>query len=449
MKSKSSFPGRAGRKLLSWIGLGGAEAKMRGAAESWLETADKVWNFRRDVLPAKDVAELRARTEELRTRYREEADAGKLRQAIEALEPVLKRTGGAIFPKSALVENVEFFLVAAIVIIGVRTYFVQPFKIPTNSMWPSYYGMTPDIYVQPEDSPGALKQAARFVLFGARHHEMIAPESGTISVPVGYGRFADGDGKLLYETVPARSWLIFPTTNREYQINVNGTPVKVRVPADFDGFDQVIQKTFGVTAAQLERAAASSERRNSAVGWVALDRPAQQGRAFVSFDEVTGDQLFVDRVSYHFVRPQVGQGFVFATGHIPGIAVVFGDQYYIKRLIGTPGDTIEVRPPVLWRNGAPITGAAAFEKNGKAEAPYRGYVFGPTEGRPLDSPLRAKYLTAAGETVTVPQGNYFAMGDNSNNSFDSRYWGFVPAKEVVGRPLFIYFPLSKRWGPSR
>ena len=49
----------------------------------------------------------------------------------------MRRTGGAIYPKTALIENVEFFLVAAIVILGIRTYFVQPFKIPTNSMWPT------------------------------------------------------------------------------------------------------------------------------------------------------------------------------------------------------------------------------------------------------------------------------------------------------------------------
>ena len=59
---------------------------------------------------------------------------------------MLRRTGGAIYPKSSLVENVEFFLVAAIVILGIRTYFLQPFKIPTNSMWPTYNGMTPEAF---------------------------------------------------------------------------------------------------------------------------------------------------------------------------------------------------------------------------------------------------------------------------------------------------------------
>lgn len=440
MPTQAHFLNRGGKKLLAWIGLGGAETKAREEAENWLELADKVWAFRRDVLSERDRAELRSRTEELRQRHHAQEEASRLKQSVAALEPVLKRTGGAIYPKSALVENVEFFLVAAIVIIGVRTYFVQPFKIPTNSMWPSYYGMTPDVYHRPEDVPGPLSKAARFVFFGARHQEITAPESGTIAVPVGIARVSEGGGKLPYDTVPAKSWFVFPTTNREYTIYINETPVKVQVPQDFD-FDWAFQEMFGLTPAQLEEAAYRSPRRHGNYGLVTLDRRAEAGKAFLSFDVVTGDQLFVDRFSYNFVRPKVGQGFVFFTGNIPGIASVMGEQYYIKRLVGTPGDTMQIKPPVLWRNGQPITGAPAFAKNAQRVEGYQGYVH-------IDA-TRGQYLLADDEALTVPKDSYFAMGDNSNNSFDGRYWGFVPAKEVVGRPLFIYFPFSKRWGPSR
>jgi len=437
---ESHFLSRAGQTLLSWIGLGGAEAKMRANAENWLELADKVWHFRRDLLTTREAGELRQRTDELRQRYRDHADAAKLKLGIESLEPVLQRNGGAIYPKSALVENVEFFLVAAIVIIGIRTYFVQPFKIPTNSMWPSYYGMTPEVYHRAEDVPGPLSQAARFVMFGARHHEVIAPASGTITVPVAAGAVAIGGGKLVYGTVAAHSWFVFPTTNREYVIYVNETPVKVEVPQDFD-FDLMFQEAFGLTAAQLADAAAASPHRNGNLSWVTLDRRAELGKAFLSFDVLTGDQLFVDRFSFNFIRPTVGQGFVFSTGNIPGIARIFGDQYYIKRLVGEPGDTMQIKSPVLWRNGRPITGAAAFDRNARLVAPFRGYVHAPTE-------IGAQFLLTDEETLTVPANSYFAMGDNSNNSFDGRYWGFVPAKEVVGRPLFVYFPFSRRWGPT-
>ena len=49
----------------------------------------------------------------------------------------------------------------------------------------------------------------------------------------------------------------------------------------------------------------------------------------------------------------------------------------------------------------------------------------------------------------VPESSYLALGDNSMNSFDGRFWGFVPAKDVVGRPLFIYYPFTRRWGPAK
>src|SRR5581483_1181354 len=96
------------------------------------------------------------------------------------------------------------------------------------------------------------------------------------------------------------------------------------------------------------------------------------------FDILTGDKLFVDRFSYHFVRPHAGSGMVFRTGDNPAIAYSAGvppplDEYYIKRLVGVPGDTIEIRQPVLYRNGAPATGSEAFRLNNGRVPPYRGY----------------------------------------------------------------------------
>ena len=451
MTPKFHLLNRGGKKLLGWIGFGGAEAKARADAENWLELADKVWAFRRDLLPERDAAELRSRTGELRTHYQGHAEPTKLKQAIGALEPVLKRTGGAIYPKTALVENVEFFLVAAIVIIGVRTYFMQPFKIPTNSMWPSYYGMTPEVYPSRADEPGALAVAARAVIYGATAHRLDAPGDGEILIPIG-GQ--DSLGYVHNRVVPGHSWLVFPTQLKEYTLFVDDRPVKVRVPLDFD-FDWVIGDAFFPTGRQFTRpalgeqlqalvAAGQTEVRSidgEPVRCVRTGRKVRAGDRVLAFDEITGDQLFVDRVSYHFMRPKVGQGFVFFTGNIPGIMSVYGEQYYIKRLVGVPGDTLQIKPPVLWRNGAPITGAPAFAKNAQRADRYQGYVH-------VTDP-RAQYLLTDEDTLTVPKDSYFAMGDNSNNSFDGRYWGFVPGKEVIGRPLFIYFPFSKRWGPSR
>lgn len=429
------------------------DKKMRENAGNWLELADKVYHFRRDLLAPAQLGELQSCRAELQALVKEKAGAEKLKLAIERIEEVLRRTGGAIYPKSALVENVEFFLVAAIVILGIRTYFVQPFKIPTNSMWPTYNGMTPEVFKTPADEPGTGVELLRRVAFGATPHRLDAPVAGEVLVPV-YG----GARTLVHcATVPGRTWLVIPTDVRQYTLIVGDQLVKTRVPMDFD-FDWAVYEAFFAENAQdaytSQKLATKIEQKlrtkqfvearidGQTIACVRTGRTVRAGERFFSFDELTGDQLFVDRFSYHFMRPSVGQGFVFRTGNIPDIARSQGDQYYIKRLVGVPGDTLQIKEPAIWRNGSPISGAGAFEKNARRQERYSGYFNGPiAQG--------ARYLLTPDETLRVPENAYFAMGDNSGNSADGRYWGFVPAKDVVGRPLFVYYPFARHWGPAR
>jgi signal peptidase I len=411
------------------------DRKMRATAEHWIELAERVWHYRRDLLTEPETQRLLGHTQEVREAVRTRQDAAKLKLLVERLEETLRQVGGRVYPKTSLVENVEFFLMAAIVILGIKVYFVQPFKIPTNSMWPSYYGMTPEVYPKGEPAPSLARQAARFVLFGAVHHELVAPESGTIRVPVRYNDMFGSDGRVAFDQVDGRKWLVLPTKVRQYLFYVNETPVKLQLPLDFD-FDLAVREAFGVTSDQMIRLAQRSARSGGGIRWVDLPVKAEAGKSFLSFDVMTGDQLFVDRVSFHFFRPEVGQGFVFRTGNIPEIAKDYGDQYYIKRLVGRPGDVLEVKEPALWRNGAPITGAKAFEMNANREGKFRGYTYAP-ESQAM--------LLQRGTTAKVPANFFLALGDNSLNSADGRYWGYVPAKDVVGKPLFIYFPFTSRW----
>ena len=107
-----------------------------------------------------------------------------------------------------------------------------------------------------------------------------------------------------------------------------------------------------------------------------------------------------------------------------------------------PGDTLQIRPPVLYRNGAPITGARAFYDNNNRVGKYRGY----TNTDPRNPGI---LLTSPEQTHTVTKNGYLALGDNSNDSADSRYWGEVPKKDVTGRPLWVFYPFGSHWGPPR
>lgn len=420
------------------------EKKMRESAGNWLELADKVYHYRRDVLTEAQMGELQSHRAGLRGLLKERAGAEKLNLAIQRLEEVLRRTGGAIYPKTALVENIEFFLVAAIVILGIRTYIVQPFKIPTNSMWPTYNGMTPEAFAKPQDEPGMAAQALRFLAFGAQPKRVDAPAEGEILIPLQIGE--DRAMVQLKAEVPGRTWLVFPTKLKEYRLWVGNQEAVVRVPLDFD-FEWAVRDAFFPDiknpvsgGADLLRLLAAQREKPTHGGAYLLrtGKHVRKGERVLSFDIITGDQLFVDRISYHFMRPSVGSGFVFRTDHIPRIGM---EQYYIKRLVGTPGDTLEIRSPVLMRNGEPIRGSIAFQKNETRSDRYGGYFNPPP-------PPSGQFLFR-GEAVKVPPRSYFAMGDNSGNSQDSRYWGFVPAKDVVGRPLFVYYPFTKHWGAAK
>ncbi|MGH8016870.1 MAG: signal peptidase I [Opitutaceae bacterium] len=398
--------------------------RARRDAQNWLHVADKVYHFRRDELPLPELQAIQQASTELRLRLRERADAARLKMGMERLEGCLRRSGGAYYPKSTIVDYAEFFLVAAILFLGIRAFFVQPFKIPTNSMWPSYYGMTAEVYTDPEEEPNVLGRVFRLAAFGALARRVDAPVSGEIRIPL----VARGDGSFeaQSEKVGTRRWLVLPAVGKRYVLYVGSTPVRVTVPADFT-FERVLQEAFP----DMKLAARTVGRLMVETG-----RYVKAGERVLSFDIMTGDQLFVDRVSYHFVRPEVGDGFVFRTGSIRGIeaGAEFTDKFYIKRLVGLPGDTLEVRAPALYRNGEPITGADAFQYNAEQIPPYPGYT--------------SKGLLEEGEMIVVPPDSFFAMGDNSPNSSDSRFWGFVPEEDVVGRPLFIYYPFTRRWGPA-
>lgn len=424
------------------------QSRARHDARNWLHLADKVVHFRRDQLPQPEVQALQQAINDLTLRLRERVDAAKLKMAIERLEGCLRRSGGAYYPKSSLVDNVEFFLVAMILFLGIRAFFVQPFKIPTNSMWPSYYGMTGEVF-EPDAAPGLAAQALRLAVFGAAPYRIKAPAAGKVQIAL------NPAGGLYLESSRMRRWLLFPTDAYDVVLFVGETPVRLTVPADFridrvlndaffagrrDGLALAIQDQHRRGTLQEHRLQAGGDGRGGAVRVLLLDsgRHVAAGELALAFDLLTGDQLFVDRLSYHFVRPAVGQGVVFRTDHIANIEPASGkrfvQRYYIKRLVGVPGDTLEVHAPTLFRNGDPIEGADAFELNSRRERRYPGY----TAWADLE----------AGQHVKVPPGSFFAMGDNSPESSDSRRWGPVPAADVVGRPLMIYYPFTRRWGRS-
>ncbi len=423
-----------------------AAKKLRKRARDYADMARKIINYRKDVLPAEALAEL----EGVWSQAREMADERKLTperlgEAEGEWDPVLRRHGGRIYPKTFWSDNVETFMVAAIVVLGIRAFFLQPFIIPTNSMYPTYSGMVHRIYEQ-EERPNLLLKPLRFVFLGARHREVVAESSGRVRIP--FQLVSDARGKTsvraLYELVDARKWLVIPTKNKRYPVFVGDRAAYFDVPTDFDA-DTVLLDRFYPEARswsdvlEAERVTGRLRMESGGRGWLTPPGPDYEvGETVLSFDILSGDALFVDRFTYHFFPPETGDPIVFRTGGIKGPRGSLGDKYYIKRLAGTGGQTLAISEPVLFNNGEPADQAEAFVNNNEEKDGYGGYVAGWPGMRYLDP----------GTVFEVPEDHFFALGDNSRNSQDSRYWGSFDEKRVIGRALFIYYPFTRRWGPA-
>jgi signal peptidase I len=448
----------------------------RETASALLHHAKKVWCYRRDTFSEEDTARFESAYQQLATLAPEKAKASlsakdariesdassehvtpsakNLDAACEEMHSTLSDLGGNIYPVRFIPEWVELIIVAAIIACGVRSFFLQPFKIPTNSMYPTYHGMTTEVFPLDEDGPNGLHKLWRKFTLMTERIEARAPESGEVLIPLFRSEPVKSSEDALDEGWFGTRLLRSPVD--VYSLQVDNSVVEIPVPKEFKFLSVVLKTYFPEEArlpvgendrwdAVLRKAAARRDFVVSpATGLTCLRtrKTVAKGERVANFDVLTGDMVLVDRMSYNFVRPKAGDPFVFAVKNIPGLAVNGKPQdlYYIKRLAGTPGDTLQVKDSVLYRNGAPISGKPAFDKNNaqRTDLEYYGYRPGAadTSLAPLDKPRH------------LPPASYFAMGDNSGGSYDSRGWGYVPEKEIVGRGFFILYPFTRRWGPA-
>ena len=162
---------------------------------------------------------------------------------------------------------------------------------------------------------------------------------------------------------------------------------------------------------------------------------------------MTGDHMFVDRVSYS-PSDAISSRLLPYTDVKRGDIIVFRfppdiKQSYVKRVMGLPGDRIRIVEKAVWLNGHKLEREPYTQHIFPDLEPYRDTFPAAPVGVPAAYSERVtEMLThvdrATGELV-VPEGKYFAMGDNRDNSSDSRYWGWVPRENIYGKPFIIWW----------
>jgi signal peptidase I len=406
----------------------------------------KLLQHQRDILSPKAVSEVEASLADIQGAIKSNVDKAALEQKMDGLEKTANQWLKP-YPNASYRENVEVLLVALAVAMGIRTFFLQPFKIPTASMQPTLYGITSKNLLVETDyqRPTGLGRVTDW-LGGATYLSFKADQEGTfdgVSKPLRFLIF-NIKQTLWFAGKPHNFWFVPDTGGgMPLQLNLGQTLQAMfsNLPADSQGSD--LEMRMGV----------------------------QRGTSFHAGDDVlkmkivSGDHLFIDRVSYNFLTPGRGDIVVFQTSGIPEDKRyrwhIPDDEFYIKRLVGLGGETLSLKQDYMVTgvtgfgdvpaghlvvNGQPLSAATPHFKNlysfsnpppGATTLEYRPDRY---YGHGMIGEL------APGGEFHVRPDYFFVMGDNTMNSLDSRYWGDFPQDKVIGKAFFIYWPINGRFG---
>ena len=414
----------------------------------------RLLNAQRDLLSPQAITTVQGKIDELNTSIALGKNIGDIRLKTEELQFAGEKWIKP-YPNPVWRENVEVLLVAIAVAMGIRTFFLQPFKIPTGSMQPTLYGVnsTPDytIPIMEADQADYLSDAQKSLLRITVNK--LDQERKDMVIPTGWQRIkewfqgvsylhvvAQADGAIDKNSFHLQKILIF---NIRETFSIDGVEQTIWFPPDFGESD--LRSRAGIFTGKVYH----------------------KGEDVVKMKVMAGDHLFVDRLTYNFRKPKRGEIVVFETRWIPEDQRfrwrIPSDEFYIKRLVGLSGETISLKQdysvlntpqgnlPVgnLIVDGQPISASTPHFEN-----LYSFYDTGQGTNNVLEYHENHYYghamiqNLAPGQEVHIAPGNAFMMGDNTMNSLDSRYWGDIPEKAIIGKSFFVYWPLSKRFGLS-
>jgi signal peptidase I len=379
-----------------------------------------------DILKPEAIEALNGACANLRKTLDGRLDKQAVLDAMQKLEETYNRFIKP-YPFPSVRDNIEMFLVAIAVAMAIRTFFLQPFKIPTGSMQPTLYGITHEDFRGRNDvvMPTGIKKFISSWVRGESYYHVVAKSDG------------------YFDCKPMQRFAFF---NLFQTFTVGPDTYTIWFPPD----------------RLLERAGLAVGGGNFPRVDEQTGKPPffKKGEDILKIMVRSGDHLFVDRVTYNFRHPRRGEIIVFETY---GTRIAQQDQFYIKRMVAMGGDKISIgNDRHLVINGRRLdANTPRFEfvysfdpkaeyrentyfghvNNETAMAIYERYNW-PAHKRGMLAPEFPDERTV----YTVPDNCYLAMGDNTMNSSDSRFWGALSRTNVIGKSFFVYWPITERFG---
>ncbi len=365
--------------------------KLRKQLKEYLHAARHARHMREDIADPKDLAALEVAEAAVRELY--EAGQGAIENAVSALDAATDRVYPSSY-RSGIRENVEVVIVALGAAMAIRAFFFQPFKIPTGSMQPTLNGIKGAAH----SGPSFLDHHQPFRVFkwfftGETYHMMEAQAAGIL------------DGSLQRK---GDSWVF----------NLGG--VEHEMPdymfRAWVGDDDLVRQWYHKVA----------ERKFY-----------QKGDVIWEGYKIAGDHIIVNKMKYNFMSPDRGDISVFDTRSITH-PQVRKDTFYIKRMVGMPGEKIQIQNRHIVADGKIVDEPPIFRKIDTDPIYHGGHDV--AEGSLLET---------SKDFIQLGDNEHLMMGDNTlpGMSLDGRFFGGVPRKDFQGPAMFVYWPFREHWGP--
>jgi len=413
--------------------------KWKKQAQLLQKGAVKFLNYKRDLLEDDRITEIQSRITDLKDTVKAGDEEGA-KEASKLLEKTCEQSLPKYRRPNAFQENIEVFFVAIVVALGIRAYFLQPFRIPTNSMYPTLNGITGGA-LEKEKWPSLPLRGVQQLTHGKNFFSLkVDQESSIVSIQ---------DYQFL------RFFSRVKVTFSSGQVETfSGSATSLWRAGLTAFYDELIKKQSPGLWAQLKHQSIDYRTGQYSAGGGKFISPYTIPADTTILEGFTqsGDLIIVDKVSYHFKSPKQDDVLVFDTRGIKHIEAEnkkngTPPSHYIKRLIGTPGQHITIQPikhddpnypngGIITRDGQNATDPGILRVQ-TCENKYHGYHR--SLGSITDIKLDDKPSTGLSE--------YWAMGDNSYKSSDSRVWGSVKEYNVVGPAFLSLWPFgSGHWG---
>lgn len=410
----------------------------------------------RDLLSPQAIGAVTLAMNELQTALDEpKRNKGRIRIKMEELEFAANKWLKP-YPNATWRENVEVLLVAIAVAMGIRTFFIQPFKIPTGSMQPTLYGVTSTPDFGPVFNEIGAGLADRTKIQAEISSQLKLQQ--TIEIPTFLRRIRDWFHGISYVHFVA------PTDGVVDQIDKPWPPAffSIYQHIQFAGTWHTIwfPPDYGEEPLDV-RAGFDYPLRNGESMDLLKGRVFHKGEDVIKLRIQAGDHLFVDRLTYNFRPPERGEIVVFDTHDITSLPPDQQDTFYIKRLVGLGGETLSIKQDYEVENvpqfgTVPVGHLVVDGQPLSVSTPHFANLYSFADVRPGQRVLQYQpnhyyghamlRALAPGETFQVETNHYFVMGDNTFNSSDSRYWGDFSSDHVIGKSFFVYWPITQRFG---